>query len=515
MLEALTNVTSPLLGPFYSVLALMGAVWFAWEMRIHNNLADDSFKKRYKALAHDSWGERYRAFLHGVLRFFSSIFGELDEQRAPRQRWVSRLFPLQPFTPLAYERCLFLALVYPLLFALIGWVAGGDGLIGELKLFNAQAPDWARIGVLLGVVIGAGLIILGGRTQAKARVLLVIGGLAFILVTVIYSNEKGYVEGAVAVAVAVAVVVAGAVAFAGAAADAVVFAGTVAGVFAGADAAIFAVAVAVALVAEKLYKRSQPLSLYWLVFTVFFLVYLAMMLWLASAYGAVEELPNAFSLLLFLGFLPLANAGLDWLSLGFTRGLLHKLANVHHNALTGFAWALLDAALAIVFLFLVLLSTITVIAIANTVSESQGAPAVLNLVQLWADLKAGGTTNNLWFYLLVFSTLIPTAIHFLTAAFALVLVPATATRARWATVMQDKHAEYARAQQAGEQASTALNDSDIRLYAVCCRVLNPILPVGLALALIYLVSTGLIAIMPATVDVILHVVGQWMALAIT
>jgi hypothetical protein len=114
--------------------------------------------------------------------------------------------------------------------------------------------------------------------------------------------------------------------------------------------------------------------------------------------------------LLFLGYLPLVNAPLDWLSLGLTRGLLREAW------LRGRSWGLLysvlDLATALVCMFLLILLAVAAIRMANWAATKGGGAPLLDLPAVLAGLRADpGGAAHYWVYFMFLSTLIPTVVH--------------------------------------------------------------------------------------------------------
>ena len=123
-------------------------------------------------------------------------------------------------------------------------------------------------------------------------------------------------------------------------------------------------------------------------------------------------------LLLFWLWLPLLNAGLDWLSLGVTRGLLQAVRLGNHSAARALGWAIADLLLALVFLVLITSVLLVVVALANA---TVGQPLV-PLTTLLQDVhKNAAGVNNWWIYFMLLSTLVPTLIHFALAGGAATL----------------------------------------------------------------------------------------------
>jgi len=230
---------------------------------------------------------------------------------------------------------------------------------------------------------------------------------------------------------------------------------------------------------------------------------------LVATVGERSRLDESFSWLLFLCFLPLANASLDWVSVGFTRGLLHAIQSDHHHGFAAFRWALLDVLLALVFLSLVLGTTLGLILLANLVSTSLGAPPVLDLVELWVQLKAGNWQDGLWVYLLLFSTLIPTAIHFMVASLALVFWLPLTHLEKLAETMESTLTEFG-GKKEGEQV---VLDSDVRLMAVAYRVVTPPLALGVSGLLLLFAGATLAHYLPIWIEGVLSLFGVALAVS--
>ncbi len=154
----------------------------------------------------------------------------------------------------------------------------------------------------------------------------------------------------------------------------------------------------------------------------FLLLYLAAASFAIVNWGNPEKIQVGFSLLLFMGFLPLFNAPLDWLSFGFTRGLLHSIATQKHGWGRILITSMIDVVIALFFLLLVAASSLLALILVNWLVSIAGADPVIDLPSLWKQLHEGDWQQNLWIWLMLGSTLIPTAIHFLVALFALAVV---------------------------------------------------------------------------------------------
>lgn len=158
---------------------------------------------------------------------------------------------------------------------------------------------------------------------------------------------------------------------------------------------------------------------YWLGFNLFFAIYVLMVLAWALPRTAESEV---LLVPIFLTLLPLANATLDWVSLGVTRGLLHAIRHNHHSGVGVLAWAVLDIALALLFLFAIVSLTTAVVAGVNAAAFAWSGNTLLDLGRLFRDLEADPWSLDLaWIHFMMLSTLIPTLAHFLLAGVAAVL----------------------------------------------------------------------------------------------
>ncbi len=124
---------------------------------------------------------------------------------------------------------------------------------------------------------------------------------------------------------------------------------------------------------------------------------------------------------MFLSLLPLANAPLDWLSLGLTRGLLR------YGLARGGTWrivaiSLVDIGLAAALMFPLAAITVAVVGLANWSALAGGGAAVLPIVAtLDALVAAPADPQFYWIYLMLFSTLVPSLLHVLGGLVSLAL----------------------------------------------------------------------------------------------
>ena len=121
--------------------------------------------------------------------------------------------------------------------------------------------------------------------------------------------------------------------------------------------------------------------------------------------------PSLSLIVVFLFLLPLANAPLDWLSIGLTRGLLRTglaLGGTWRIALI----SLLDLALAAVLMFALVALTVALVAAANWAALAGGGVPILPIAPLLDGLTADPWAAEFaWIWLMLFSTLLPSLLH--------------------------------------------------------------------------------------------------------
>jgi hypothetical protein len=231
-----------------------------------------------------------------------------------------RAFGLRTPAPLwtapAFDRCLLLALIYPIATIFIIWAVSGHVGPAEHALgFKSDVQGWLR-GFAVASLLFASFALLRAVRMEGWKSLASSVGVAFFVALAVTFADVDAVAGAGAFAFALVVTVAGTVAGAVAFVFAVTFGVAGAGPLAFAGAIAFAAAAAVAgavmvLSVTAIKQRWQGL---------FLALFLPAMI--VACLGAAELLSvKAGPLLLFLGLLTLLNAPFDWASLGLTRAL--------------------------------------------------------------------------------------------------------------------------------------------------------------------------------------------------
>jgi len=348
----------------------------------------------------------YGGAVDGFLRWIDRRAGDDYLERAMAGgKWTS------PWSPGLYDFTLLLAVAYPFIFLFVGWTVNGippPGLEVLVRLEpNGMIRAIAAAGVSLIGVLSVKLI----RSSGWHRVIYLVLAVA---VTGLVARIAAFSLFVASVAV-LASVGAATVGFSGA--SVVAFAISMTFAFAGVGVGAFAGGVVLGITVtwifgrlEKNRQKNAFLVTHGLGFLVASLAVLA--------FVDIGDKPRSMlQLLLFLALLPLANAPLDWASLGLTRWLL-RLGRVKGTAFWEAAMSVVDVFGALVIMVVLAGVTAAVVSLANTV----GPGPVLPLGPLFEGLRNNpADAPNLWIYLMLFSTLLPTAVH-LTAALAALVV---------------------------------------------------------------------------------------------
>ncbi|OED42094.1 hypothetical protein AB833_08005 [Chromatiales bacterium (ex Bugula neritina AB1)] len=424
--------------------------WIRHEWKILGTPADGAFETRLNRLRGADgegrdYAQGYKARLKSFLARVDQYFGALpapDEQGEVKALEQIRL----SLSVNAFERLLLLAVAYPVLFVVLAWLFTNSGELGDLALLGETERAWQR--AVAALFLGLGIFsfyrfaIVSGWRQwvwlivasvlASAFAGVVVFSGAFDGITVFVSNLGGAIAsvlagGAIGSYILVAVAVE-----AGAAASVltclVMGAVGLSGVFNSSGTYGLALAFVFALFtllcvigvesSSKRAREGKYLHLHYLAFYLLYLLFCAVAVWMIVAFADPGRYRPAFTLLLFLGILPVFNAPLDWLSFGITRGLLRSIVGGGHGAGWSLFWALADVVLALLLLVLVAATTWGGVYLMNQVALWAGGAVVVDLDNLLRQLRAGNWRENLWIWLMLGSTLIPTAIHFLIASMA-------------------------------------------------------------------------------------------------
>jgi hypothetical protein len=380
---------------------------------------------------HRSWYVRFRTriisgdasgyYTDMIRRVLARVDAFFDDAYPPvRRNWTHAVFGLRDVAPLwtapAYDRCLMLALIYPITVIFLVWAWSGHVGVSETALGLSQATDFGRVMTLFGIVaiIRSWQIAdrLSGWKSFVVRAFAVVG--TFAVVVAGGASASGIFGGAFVgagaflVAVAVAFIVAVAIAFGGpiAVAGALILAG--AGVFPSTHNAAFffvsASAISAVGIFDYLIKRNR-VKIGLLLFTISIFILIVILSRLVSGYPRSS---NGLPWLYFLPLLTIVNAPFDWLSLGMTRGLLRR--GLERGGIEPLLLGLLDLIISMIIMAMLAVAVLWATEIFNHAVISGGGEAIVDPARqlaLLANPATRGDYEHWWLYAMLFSTQLP------------------------------------------------------------------------------------------------------------
>ena len=387
--------------------------------------------KDYERLKAKQWGNIYQKSLERLLGFFAWAARERKPVFAGNKS-MSKVV----FTENSFVLCLSLAFVYPLLFAIVGWLMADQGLVIGSHVFLANISmgyKWLFFIALIVIGVGAYWLI-------KIKGLL---GIAIYLATsVIFLFVSVYTDAMSLVIFASVTLAFNCVGFGvGSKTNLGPIILVLAFVVSLGFASLWSIHVTLSLVLililvvigiaalthintvldliEHLYETKEL----WLITYFLALIYMITCLGLTLYFGEQNKI-EALLVPLFLGLFPLLNAIIDWASLNITRWLLHKL---HHDIRWWQAvlWAIFDVFAAIIFVFTITGLLVSVLAGVNWMGhEYANGREALDFGSIMRDVKDPGKAGEMiWAHGMVLSTIIPTLLHFGFVIWALHLRP--------------------------------------------------------------------------------------------
>jgi hypothetical protein len=360
-------------------------------------------------------------FLNAIDRFFGDA-GMTDGTLFPHAFGLRTSAPL--WTAPAFDCCLLLALIYPIVTMFVIWAVSGH--VGPAEAALGLKPDlssWRR-GIL---VIFCSVAPYAYWRSMKSTGWTLVSWLALIIAMSTLSKAFGYTEGSGStkfVLVASCAIVGANEFFRGSAgAAAVSFCiafsvgyivpgdsiGTAAGVLAGCMFAAIVLAMR-HFILKFGWQSAFP--------TVFVAAMVLSCLIAASLLSFMSDWIFAGPPLLFLGLLTLLNAPFDWASLGLTRALLRR--GLELGSWWPYFLAFADALLAVVTIALLALTMVIGIQAFDALAVHGGGKPVLPLIPLFDGLAAHPEAPEYWWiYALLLSTMIPSLVNLVIGGTAL------------------------------------------------------------------------------------------------
>jgi hypothetical protein len=439
---------------FPRVLATVAIALFVWNAWGYGETFAGSCKARgsrerddYDALVAELWAggtpaKVYRAWLTKALARVDVFFG--DPGRNDKS-WSARALGLETpgarWTAPALDRCLLLALVYPVVTIVGVWIWSGHIGVAERALGLWETPGGQSLPALSRAAFGgalAALIYAVWRLKGAASPLwngALLAAFAVFL-TVSHSQAHAYLDfSAFGCAVIVAIGLGTSGAFFGASAVVFVFAlppayivaltltrsvaqslsvslasfmalSLVANGLALLTAATGALVVAgISFVSVETERQGSFFSLFFLTLTFVAIA----SVWLFSPW---DDWWTQGAILLIFGVLTLVNAPFDWFAIGLTRALLRR--GLAPGGRSPFFYAALDVIAAPFIIAILAFVIVWAVQTFDDIAVLRAGPnaRVLPLDALFAGLKTRPDDPEYWWiWLMLFSTLIPSALN--------------------------------------------------------------------------------------------------------
>ncbi|MEM6823235.1 MAG: hypothetical protein AAF558_15000 [Verrucomicrobiota bacterium] len=363
--------------------------------------------------AMDNPAELYKIGLSKLLDRLTNWIGDLEIYNGNKSSWFARHLGCHPFSWMAYHRCLFLAFIYPVGGFFIAWVVSGNSDWAGVEVLPAS-PVWFRIS-MMALVCAMPLIMYVDYIQSRpsssffalfAIAIAYLVASALLMVFVLSVLSAGILTTATAIAVAIIV------------------------------ALVFAVISYKALLSKEDLNLSDSMQPVFVGFTTFFGL-------LVVSFCFLMPDTSSRQLVLFLGALPLANALIDSISLGISRGLLHAVAHRKHHPGLGIVLALLDGVLALLLLGIMAVWGLVVAAALNWACYLGGKSPIVPLPELLVEMSARPwAPEHIWIWFMLLSTLIPTLIHAAFASASWLTWITSETLKDWADNLIDHHKRF-------------------------------------------------------------------------
>jgi hypothetical protein len=372
---------------------------------LRNSLAEGNLAARLYA-------EGLTRFLDWVDRFFRDT-GMADRTLFPHAFWLRTPAPL--WTAPALDRCLLLALFYPILIIFVIWAISGHVGPAESSLrLNPNVPAWQRAAA--AVAVGC-LLLLPWRPRRRSWKPFLWELLVFVTAfAAAYASGAGVIVNAAAVLTNIVLGRFNATSSGTFAVFSAIFMCLTLGLIGfhaggivlslGLLAALCLAFLALATMGEISLKRGLA--------GVFMFTSFAVMI--LACLGSARLLPTLNTweisgpMVLFLGLLTLLNAPFDWFSLGLTRALLRR--GLELGGWWPYGLALVDAALAAVIIAVLALTMVVGVQAFDALAVHGGGASVLPLEPLFNGIAAHPTAPEYWWlYALLLSTMIPSLVN--------------------------------------------------------------------------------------------------------
>ena len=353
-------------------------------------------------------GPAYERMLRATLDAVDGFFG--DKDKADRTLFPNA-FGLRERAPLwtaqSYNRCLLVALIYPIAMIFTVWTMSGHVGPAEASLGLPSKTDWWRRALTLISLVAMAVCYAHLLRSENARNILLRGALVFVAgIAMIYFVGIG------------GIVALGAVLGEGIWAVSVLAIGTLASTIIFSESSLFSIiivtifSVAAIFLIFHIYNRSAKrdrLGLLLLSWTsIVFVITALSPMWAASHFFWVLAGPA----LLFLVLLTLVNAPFDWITLGLTRALLRR--GLELGGWWPLAFGLIDlfaAAAVVAALSVAALWSVQLFGHFTALGSGEPVLEVEQVLKALADPVQRTAPEYWWLYAMLFSTLIPSIVN--------------------------------------------------------------------------------------------------------
>jgi hypothetical protein len=425
--ERTTYLTELSLGTITLLFTLVAAHYYFLVLPGGNEPIGSLERKRFDDLKIDlaRGGTPARIYSEGLTKTLCTVekfFGDAGKTNGPR---VGAFFGLQKARPLwtapAFDRCILLALIYPIVTIFLVWVISGHVGPAEAALALPFDPGWRRFACLFtsfmsGVFYWQFQKSTAWKNSAFWFLLILISISCLCFAIAFAPDDAGAVAGSVAFGAACLGAITGDLVLAGIAATAGIAVGTFSFFFVGAFFAATLAAVTIGATGKcsqlvgknnhvsRRERRNGPVLLF---------IWAAVIIVVTGSAEVVSSSkfwPIIGPLFLFFGLLSLLNAPFAWFSLGLTRALLWR--GLEREKWWPYFYALVDAVLAALVIVFSAIVMIAGIQIFDVLAVIGGGKPILPLVPLFNGIALNsGAPEYWWVYALLLSTMIPSLIN--------------------------------------------------------------------------------------------------------
>ncbi|MES2442770.1 MAG: hypothetical protein V4574_08055 [Pseudomonadota bacterium] len=430
--DGASSIALPLILAGTAIAIMLGVSIAAYYSRIFDYGAAPAgsrerarFERLHEGLvAEGAIGARYSRLLQETLARVDRFFGDAGQaDRSLFPRFLGLREPAPLWTAASYDRCVTIALVYPLAVILFVWAVSGHVGPAEAALgMKAGGSGWLR-GLAFGggVAMTVGIFRVLGNTPWRAVVwgaLVMLGGAAVslagsgpfvvafgITLSLFYSKILATIVGNVGAGSLGLVSVIGVISLTGLG-DNPWFSQIVIVV-------LFIVVIGVALVLRRVDRGIGPILAAMTV--VILAIALATPIWRVT--------PEGWSgpVLLIVGLLTLVNAPFDWATLGLTRALLRR--GIEKGGWFPLVYGLIDLAVAVVVIALLAVTILWAVQLFDGMTLIGGGRKVLDVPGTLAalgDPHRRAAPEYWWLYAMLFATLVPSIVNVALGALSIV-----------------------------------------------------------------------------------------------